>query len=141
VLHIARVAYEDDQLETLQSIHQAIMKRWIKAHAQHVLSFTAVASTVSDMFEDISTVDGYDSKAFDFEQATSSKEPSKDDDMWPELEAKRIALEWLHNPGTTVKEKGARVKVCTDDGQRVYLKTPSVARQLREYKRRKEQMP
>ncbi|KAJ4382685.1 hypothetical protein N0V86_001907 [Didymella sp. IMI 355093] len=141
VLHIARVAYEDGQLETLQSIHQAIMRRWVKTHAQHVLSFTAVANTVSDMFEDVSTVDGYDSKAFDFEQATSSKEALKDDDMWSELEVKRIALERLYNPGTTVKEKGARVKVCTDDGQRVYLKTPSVARQLREYKRRKEQMP
>ncbi|KAF1932282.1 uncharacterized protein M421DRAFT_1929 [Didymella exigua CBS 183.55] len=132
VLHNARVAYEDDDLETLQNIHYAIMNRWVKAHARQQQSLAAVATAVSNMFDDVSAVDTYDPKAFEFNEATSSEDTSKHSDAWLELNVKSTVPK-LFEPGVTYKEEGARVIVCKEGEERVWLKTPCVARQVRAY--------
>ena len=135
VLHIARVAFEDGDLEQLQKIHEAIMRRWVKAHQQQQQSLAAVATAVSDMFDtDITTRYGYDPKAFEFEEVTPAGEPAKLDETWPELEVKSVVLK-LKEPGVTFKEQGLRVVVCKDGEEQVYLRTPAIARQLRAHKR------
>lgn len=110
------------------------MNRWVKAHVQEQQSRAAVAASVSRMFDDVSTIDTYNPKAFNFDKAVAYEEDSRHDEAWPELKVKGTLLR-LHEPGVTFKEDGARVTVSKDGEEQVWLKTPCVARQIRTYKR------
>ncbi|KAF3046540.1 hypothetical protein E8E12_010711 [Didymella heteroderae] len=138
VLHIARVAFDDFELEKLDEIYQAIVKRWIKSHALQQRSFAAIAANVASLLDgNVSIVDGYDPDAFNFDVAPDLEEDVASNEMWPEVIAKDTILN-LKDPGVTVKEEGTRVTLCKDGHEKVWLKTPTVARQLRAYRRNKQ---
>ena len=108
------------------------MNRWVKSHAQQQLSLAAVAATISNMFDDVSTIDTYDPKAFRFDEATASEEDSRDDETWPELKVKNThALLRLYRHDVTFQEQGTKVVVSQDGNDRVWLKTPCVTRAIR----------
>ena len=111
------------------------MKRWIEAHALQLQSFAAIAANVAGLLDgNVSTIDGYDRDAFDFKVKPTREDDKASSDMWPEVMAKDTLLN-LREPGVTVKEEGTRVTVCKDGDEKVWLKTPTVVRQLRAYRR------
>lgn len=107
----------------------------MKAHQLQQQSLAAVAATVSDMFEiDMTTVDGYDHTAFDFDdEVLPVPETAKSNEVWPELQVKSFALK-LKESGVTYKEEGVRLIVCENGKEQVHLKTPAIVRQLRTHK-------
>lgn len=131
------MAYEDFDLEKLHHIHEAIVKRWIKAHALQQQSFAAIAANVSCLLDgNVSTVEGYDPDAFEFRVQPAMECGATSNDMWPEVTAKETILN-LKELGVTVKNEGARVIICKDGSEETWLKTPSVARQVRAYENRR----
>ncbi|KAF9699851.1 hypothetical protein EKO04_002388 [Ascochyta lentis] len=134
VLHIARVAYEDGDLECLKKIHEAILKRWIAAHQQQMQLFAAVAASVSDMFDgDVASRDEGYPEAFDFKDIHPAKQTHEAKDEWPEIPTKP-PMPKLKGPGLTVEEKRQKVVVVKDGEKTEWAKTPAVVRQLRAYK-------
>jgi hypothetical protein len=133
-LHIARVAYEDNDLECLQKIHEAILKRWVLAHGQQLQSLSAVAASVSAMFDgDIaSRHEGY-SEAFKFGDVAPVEHTHEVDDTWSELQIKS-PMPKLTDPGLTFREDLEKVFIRKGGEVEVWLKSPAVIRQLRAYK-------
>ncbi|KAF2627989.1 hypothetical protein BU25DRAFT_468200 [Macroventuria anomochaeta] len=134
VLHIARVAYEDGDIESLKKIHEAILKRWVTAHQQQLQSLSAVAGSVSAMFDgDNATHHGGHPEAFDFGSIDSVEHKQASDDKWPELQLKPT-IPKFRAPGVTFEEKRMKIIIIKDGERKEWPKTPAVVRQLRAYK-------
>jgi hypothetical protein len=137
VLHLARVAYEDGNLEQLNKIHEAILKRWVMAHRQQQQSLSVVANAITDMFDgDVASRHDNFPEAFEFETTSSAGKSVKFDDYWPELDVKCTSSIFGSAAGSNIREEGLKVIVCKDGEEEVLLKTPLVWRYLRSFKAR-----
>ncbi|UPX11553.1 uncharacterized protein EKO05_0002152 [Ascochyta rabiei] len=134
VLHIARIAYEDGDLGCLRNIREAILKRWVTAHQQHLQSLSAVAASVSAMFDgDVASLHEGHPEAFDFKYVDLVKKTETVEDTWPEIPVK-APMPKLKGPDLIVEEKRQKVVVMKDGEKKEWAKTPAVIRQLRAYK-------
>ncbi|KAJ4355307.1 hypothetical protein N0V95_003062 [Ascochyta clinopodiicola] len=134
VLHIARIAYEDGDLGCLRKIHEAILKRWVTAHQQQLQSLSAVAASVSAMFDgDVASLHEEHPEAFEFGNVDLTKATKEVEDTWPEIPVKP-PMPKLKGPDLIVEEKSQKVIIVKDGERKEWAKTPAVIRQLRAYK-------
>jgi hypothetical protein len=151
-LHLARLAYENDDGDMMDKIRKAVMVRWVNGVRQQQESLRAMAESINDMFEtdgeDGDDGDGEDEDgaptprelypdAFEFEDTEPLKDPdaSHQAGQWSELDADDPAPK-LGRVGVTVKKDSnpLRIRICKDVEEWSRLKTPAMVRQLRALK-------
>jgi hypothetical protein len=154
-LHLARVAYENDDLEMMRKIREAIKLRWINAHRQQEVSKRAVANSINTMFKqeesEIKLEDEGDSEveetdddgmptprelypdAFEFDVIRPLKLPyaANQANFWPELSTVDTAPK-RGDPGVTTTIGLLRICIWKDKKVWSRLKTPALIRQLQE---------
>lgn len=150
-LHLARVAYDYNDLVMMERIHEAIKLRWVNAHRRRQASRLAVADSINSMFEK----DGDDHKqdhehemGGEHDQDTDEKptprelyldvfgaeepleEPFKDHNLpWSELDAKDSAPK-RGDPGVEVRMLGVRMQIRKDGVEWIRLRTPAHVREV-----------
>jgi hypothetical protein len=147
-LHLARVAYENNDGETLGNIHEAIKLRWINAHRQLQVSLRAVADSVNTMFEKEEHVknveeDNFEDDgtptprelypdAFEFEDIKPLKQPYTPNQaqLWLELRTEDSAPK-RGDSGVTTKMGSLKFHIRKDGQEWVRLMTPAMVRQLK----------
>jgi hypothetical protein len=145
-LHLARVAYENDDEEMIQNIHESIKLRWVNAHRLQQNSLRIVADSINTMFErdeGVAEIDEEDDSdgtptprelypdAFEFEDIKPLKEPYSSGRVhqWTELNTEDPAPP-RNDPDVTVKMSELRLRIKKDGREWVRLKTPALIRQL-----------
>lgn len=151
-LHLARVAYDNNDSEMITSIHEAIKLRWINAHRQQQSSLRAVADSINTMFED-ETVESENDEgddrptprelfpdAFQFEEVEPLKAPyaASQSNMWTELETGDEAPN-RNDPGVTIHTSGMWRTIRKGNKKWVRLTTPAVIREIQAEKGAKPQ--
>jgi hypothetical protein len=146
-LHLARVAYENDDGDMIQSIHEAIKLRWINSHRVQQSSLQAVADSINNMFErddDLAETEDEEGDsdgaptprelypdAFEFDDIKPLKEPffSGQIHQWTELNTEDPAPA-RNDPDVAVKMSGLRLRIEKDGKEWIRLKTPALIQQL-----------
>ncbi|KAH7069252.1 hypothetical protein FB567DRAFT_243248 [Paraphoma chrysanthemicola] len=144
-LHLARVAYERNDLKMINSIQEAIKLRWVNANRQRQKSLQAMADSINTMFEDDTTIkvendddDGLPTPrelypdAFQFDENEPLKQPyaASQTNMWTELKTEDDAPK-SNEDGVTVKTHGMW-RLIRKGGKKWYrLTTPAVIREIR----------
>jgi hypothetical protein len=130
-LHLARIAFENQDMDALENIRNAIGKRWAYGYQKHQRSLQVVSSVIGGMFGTKSN-----SVRELCPDAFSSVEPYKvlsasPCHRWNELVEGDTAPK-LEEPGVTFEEELLRVCIQKDGKKWIRLKTPAMVRQLRE---------
>jgi hypothetical protein len=147
-LHLARIAYENDDMEKIEKIQEAIKLRWINAHRVQQRTLRAVADSINNMFERDDGIDEMDDDggaptprelypdAFEFEEVELLKEPYSSGQVhdWVDLSTKDPAPP-CNDPGVTVQFSALRLRIQKDGKEWMRLKTPAIVRQLAEEKK------
>jgi hypothetical protein len=147
-LHIARVAYENDDMETIKNIQEAIKLRWVNAYRLQQRSLRTVADSINAMFErDDDDADQMDDEEDEIDDAPTPRE------LYPDaFEFKNIKLleepyapsrvhHWTDlsgwdsapprdGPGVTTQISGLRLRIQKDGKEWMRLKTPAIVMQL-----------
>lgn len=141
-LHLARVAYENGDIEAIKNIQEAIKIRWVNAHRRQQKSLRVVANSIRSMFDDEDrTKDEYkqnDAKkwgnpsecypdAFHFEDIEPVTHNTVPDGLWLELSTEDIAPKH-DDPSVIIKEDRLRLYIRKDGKEWVRLKTPATVR-------------
>jgi hypothetical protein len=132
VMHICRVVdmnIGNDDLERMQQIKEAIVRRWVNAVRQHQRSLAAIASRIEGIYDP----KGAYPDAFEFEPEDLIEGGAPASHAWSEIELDTIPK--LMEAGVTFTEDDLRVYIHKDGKDFVRLKTPAVIRQLRSVKR------
>ena len=134
MLHIARYAYEHGDVACLQNVHKAVLKRWIIAHHQQEQSLSAIAASVSAIFDgDIANRHEGQSEAFGFEDTALSEQLPESDEMWPEIKF-QSNIPGLKDSSVTYREECFRVVACKEGEEQMFFKPPAMVRRMRAYK-------
>jgi hypothetical protein len=147
-LHLARIAYENDDMEKMEKIQEAIKLRWVNANREQQRAKQAVADSINNMFDREDTMDDMDDDddaptprelypdAFDFENVELLKEPYSygQAHYWIDLSTKDPAPP-RDDPGVTVQFSALRLRIQKDGKEWMRLKTPAIVRQLAEEKK------
>jgi hypothetical protein len=147
-LHLARIAYENDDMEKMEKIQEAIKLRWVNANREQQRAKQAVADSINNMFNREDAMDDMDDDddaptprelypdAFDFENVELLKEPysSGQAHYWIDLSTKDPAPP-RDDPGVTVQFSALRLRIQKDGKEWMRLKTPAIVRQLAEEKK------
>ena len=134
ILHFSRVVdmnVGNDDLERMQQIKEAIVRRWVNAVRQQQRSLAAIASSIEGIYD----TQGAYPDAFDFEPVQPLIEgvPTSHMYAWPEIEWDNAPR--LYETGVTFTEDDLRVYIHRNGQDWVRLKTPAMIRQLRTVKR------
>ncbi|KAF2132721.1 hypothetical protein P153DRAFT_393684 [Dothidotthia symphoricarpi CBS 119687] len=142
-LHLARVAYENGDIESINKIQDAISIRWINAHRRQQRSLQTVANCISSMFDSCDTggenEEDQDKKpslpelhpdAFVFEDVEPLTPIDDSSYRWPELSAEDTAPK-RSDRGVVVKDDGFRLCIRKGGKEWVRLKTPRMVREAR----------
>ncbi|KAF2847878.1 hypothetical protein T440DRAFT_470686 [Plenodomus tracheiphilus IPT5] len=140
-LHLARVAYEYEDMAALKNIREAIKIRWVNAQRQQQQSLQLMADSIDSMYDDEEDEDDEmvltnpshlypDAFQFGTEELISQKR--KPSALWEELDAKDWAPK-IGSPGITYSTKGVQVKIEQKNRslEWIRLRTPAVVRQIR----------
>lgn len=145
-LHLARVAYEQEDMAALKRIREAIKVRWVNAHRQQQRSLQLVADSIDSMWDEYEDEDQDEDEddetksmkpsnvyrdAFQFgmeELIPQQRSPSL---LWEELDTRDWAPK-IGSPGITVMTKGVHVKIEQKARSRewIRLRTPGIVRQI-----------
>lgn len=131
------MAYEEGDLELLNKVHEAILKRWVNAHRQQQQARFTVATAISEMFDgDVASHHDSFPEAFEFDDFDPVVGIAKDNEYWPELDVKGISnLFSVNRDGITIRaEESLKVTLWKDGTEVVLLKTPLVFRHLESLK-------
>ena len=132
ILHFTRVVdmnISNDDLERIQQIKEAIVRRWVNAVRQQQRSLAAIASCIEGIYDP----QGAYPDAFDFENEELIEAGAPTNHAWSEIEWDKTPK--LMEAGMTFTEDDLRVYIKKDGKDFVRLKTPAVIRQLRSVKR------
>jgi hypothetical protein len=132
VLHISRVVdmnIGNDDLERMQQIKEAIVRRWVNAVRQQQRSLAAIATCIEGIYDP----QGAYPDAFEFEPVQRPIEGAPTNHAWSEIEWDKTPR--LMEAGVTFTEDDLRVYIHKGGKDFVRLKTPAVIRQLRSVKR------
>jgi hypothetical protein len=151
-LHLARVAYENDDIEAIKNIQEAIKLRWVNAYRLQQWSLRTVADSINTMFEKDDSADQMDDEedeiegiptprelypdAFEFENTQLLEEPYTPGQVhhWIDLSADDSAPP-RDGPGVTTQISGLRLRIQKDGKEWVRLKTPAIVQQLLDEKK------
>lgn len=152
-LHLARVAYDNNDLKMISSIQEAIKLRWVNAHCERQKSLQAMADSINTMFEDDAAIevendndDGHPTPrdlfpdAFQFNETEPLKQTfaASQAHMWAELKMEDDAPKGSED-GVTVKNHGMW-RTIRKGGKKWYrLTTPAVIREIQAEKAAKSQ--
>jgi hypothetical protein len=143
-LHFARVAYDNNDADTIEKIHETIRLQWTNAHRQHREAVRGVTDSINAMFEQGSVGHDEDEKKENHAESGNGKltprelypdvfsheRPSDGAYGWPHYNVKDSAPK-RGDPGVEVKMEGVRMRIRKDGQEWMRLKTPAVVRQLR----------
>lgn len=141
VLHLARVAYENNDTHAIEKIHEAIKVRWVNAYRQQQEPLRAVADSINNMFErggseaeeELTSPRKLYPDAFLFEDVEPIQQSVNPSVFWLELETEDNVPK-RGDTGVTVKERGLKRYVWKDGKRWVQWMTPAMIREMRERK-------
>lgn len=135
-LHLARVAFENNDIKAIERIQEAIKLRWINSIRRHQLSLRKVKDSIIDMIDNDThmlgtlhqlrypvELGGGDPKLLPQEYVGGHSS------LWSELSTEDSAPK-LDAPGVRWRIKGVRVQIRRGGQKWIRLKTPEVVRQL-----------
>lgn len=139
-LHLARVAYERDDMDALKSIREAITIRWVNAQRHQQQSLQLMADSIDRMWDgDVDEDDEATSMkpsvlyrdAFEFGTEEPIAQTRKTSALWEELDATDWAPK-IGSPGINVMTKGVLVRIeqKARNLQWIRLRTPAIIRQI-----------
>ncbi|KAH8732837.1 hypothetical protein GQ44DRAFT_668315 [Phaeosphaeriaceae sp. PMI808] len=130
-LHLARVAYENDDSDMIKKIHKAIKFRWVYGNRKQQNSLRSIEDSINAMFEDQNEdEDGGEEelggRPVGHCKIIDDSNPSIDPAIWAELNPTDTAP-LPSEPGVTIKFENMRVYINRDGEQWVRLMTPKWA--------------
>ncbi|KAH7076465.1 hypothetical protein BKA63DRAFT_593848 [Paraphoma chrysanthemicola] len=152
-LHLARVAYENNDLKMINSIQEAIKLRWVNANRQRQKSLQVVAHSINTMFEDDTAIEVEDDNddghptprerypdAFQSDEIEPLTQPysASQTNMWKELKTEDDAPK-SGEDGVTVKTHGMWRTIRKGRKKWYRLTTPAVVREIQADKTAKSQ--
>jgi hypothetical protein len=127
-LHVARVAFEHGDTDTIQRIQQAIKMRWINILRQERLAVHTVTNCINSMFEDATDEstklqEQYPDIFRSEVPESTSLEDLDDTYIWSELLSLGDGAPNLDEPGVTYEDGDMRVTIGKDGKEWVHPKT------------------
>ncbi|KAF1912391.1 hypothetical protein BDU57DRAFT_522620 [Ampelomyces quisqualis] len=152
-LHLARIAYENNDGDAMDKIHKAFMVRWVNGVRSQQESLRTIAESINEMFDEANEEDDRDDEddnegenegstptprelypdAFEFEDVGPLKQSYTA--QWSELRADDPAPK-IGQPGVTVEKDSTplRIRICKGGEVWSRLRTPAIVRLLRALK-------
>jgi len=144
-MHLARVAYENDDLDMLNRIHEAIKLRWINANRSQQASIRSIKDSITDMLETASAYGKQDNdvqaglnlaQLYPREFGVTDLDPIepvydiRQPHLWLELSSED-SIPKHGDRGVEWEFEGVRVRARKDGKEWVRLKTPEMVRQFK----------